>query len=330
MNKPMVFLSHSKKDISFVHRLENDLRRSGIDTWLDEIDIRHGESWLNEIFEHGIAKCDFVIVYVTEHSLTSAMVAKEIDSTLVNQLREGRVKLLIYVDSDITRGKLRYDLQSLHCPTLDDASYAQVFPVVVSTIWSNYSTLVVSKVIAEKDLEIENLKLREELSLQKKSIMAEVDEEFEFIFQELNIKVKVSCKFKLRNVGDEASAEYKMNRMDLLQGVYNNLNGAINTHSINGGISRYLRQRAPSEFFTEKYNVDTVADVNFMESIVTYGFVVRNFNPKPQNGDSRTNIASMFHNYEIFLKSEKFDRFMLWIKLKRKEIDRSVEEISNA
>ena len=132
MNKPMVFLSHSKKDISFIHRLETDLRRSGIDTWLDEIDIRHGESWLNEIFEHGIAKCDFVLVYITENSLASAMVAKEIDSTLVNQLREGRVKLLIYVDSDSTREKLRYDLQSLHCPTLDDNSYAQVFPVVIS------------------------------------------------------------------------------------------------------------------------------------------------------------------------------------------------------
>jgi hypothetical protein len=330
MNKPMVFLSHSKKDISFIHRLETDLRRSGIDTWLDEIDIRHGESWLNEIFEHGIAKCDFVLVYITENSLASAMVAKEIDSTLVNQLREGRVKLLIYVDSDSTREKLRYDLQSLHCPTLDDNSYAQVFPVVISTIWSNYTNLVVSKVIAEKDLEIENLKLREELHLQKKSIMAEVDEEFEFIFKELSAKVKVNCKFKLRNVGDEASAAYTMNRMDLLQGVYNNLNGAINAQSINSGISRYLRQRGPSEFFTDKYDVDILADVNFMESLITFGFVVRNFNPKPQSGDSRIHLASMFHSYEIFLKSEKFDRFMLWTKLKKKEIDRSIEEIANA
>jgi hypothetical protein len=330
MNKPMVFLSQSKKDISFIHRLEADLRRSCIDTWLDEIDIRHGESWLNEIFEHGIAKCDFVLVYVTENSLVSAMVAKEIDSTLVNQLREGRVKLLIYVDSDSTRGRLRCDLQALHCPTFDDKSYTQVFPVVVSTIWSNYTTLVVSKVIAEKDLEIENLRLREELNLQKKSIMAEVDEEFEFIFGELSTNVNVSCKFKLRNVGDEASAEYSMNRMDLLQGVYINLNGAINTHSINNGISRYLRQRAPSELFSDKYDVNTIADVNFMESLVTFGFVVRNFNPKPQNADSRTNIASMYHSYEIFLKSEKFDRFMLWIKLKKKDINRSIEEVENA
>jgi hypothetical protein len=329
MNKPRVFLSHSKKDISFILRLENGLRRSGIETWRDDIDIRHGESWLNEIFEHGIPKCDLVVVYVTDHSLASAMVAKEIDSTIVNQLREGRVKLLIYVDSDSTRGKLRYDLQSLHCPTLDDASYPELFPVVVSTIWRSYATLVVSKVIADKDLEIENLKLREELNLQKKSIMAEVEEEFEFIFKELNAQIKISCKFKPRNVGDEISAQYAMNQMDLLQGVYNNLNGAINAFSIDSSISRYLRQRGPSEYFTDKYSVDTVTDARFMESLVTYGFVVRNFNPRPHNGDSRT-AAQIFHNYEIFLKSEKFDRFMFWIRLKRKEMDRSIEDISNA
>lgn len=331
MKKPMVFLSHSKKDIAFIHRLDIDLRRSGIDTWLDEIDIRHGESWLNEIFEYGIAKCDFVLVYVTEHSLASAMVAKEIDSTLVNQLREGRVKLLIYVDSDSTREELRYDLQSIHCPALNDNSYSKVFPVVVSTIWSNYATLAVSKVIVEKNLEIENLKLREELNLQKKAIMAEVDEEFEFIFKELSSNVKVHCEFRLRNAGgDEIIAEYTMNRMDLLQGVYNNLNGVINTHSINNGISRYLRQRKPSKYFNDKYNVAIAADVDFMESLITFGFVVRNFNPKPQNGGTRSNSTSIFHSYEIFLKSEKFDRFMLWIKLKKKEIDRAIEEITNA
>ena len=45
-NRPRVFLSHSKADVTFISQLYEDLRHCQIDPWLDSIDIRHGEPWL--------------------------------------------------------------------------------------------------------------------------------------------------------------------------------------------------------------------------------------------------------------------------------------------
>ena len=90
INKPRAFLSHSKKDKYFIEKLAADLRKCQIDYWLDTEEIRAGKSWLKMIFEDGIPTCDVVIVYLTENSIKSKMVEKEIDATLIEQLSEKR------------------------------------------------------------------------------------------------------------------------------------------------------------------------------------------------------------------------------------------------
>ena len=82
-NKPKIFLSHSKKDIDFIKKVKHDFDYCKIDTWLDEIDIQHGESWLDQIFENGMPTCNAVLVYITENSISSPMVKKEIDSAII-------------------------------------------------------------------------------------------------------------------------------------------------------------------------------------------------------------------------------------------------------
>jgi len=76
INKPRVFLSHSKADIEFIERVNQDLHRCQISPWLDSEEIRHGKPWLDAIFEDGIPTCDAVLVYFTESSLQSKMVKK--------------------------------------------------------------------------------------------------------------------------------------------------------------------------------------------------------------------------------------------------------------
>lgn len=67
LNKPRVFLSHSKSDKSFIELINNDLRKCQIDPWLDSEEIRHGKPWLDTIFEDGIPTCDSVLVYFTDN-----------------------------------------------------------------------------------------------------------------------------------------------------------------------------------------------------------------------------------------------------------------------
>lgn len=91
LNKPRVFLSHSKADIEFIERVYNDLRKCHINPWLDSEEIRHGKPWLDAIFKDGISTCDSVLVYFTAASLNSKVVKKEIDGrvgTRKNQKRQ--------------------------------------------------------------------------------------------------------------------------------------------------------------------------------------------------------------------------------------------------
>jgi hypothetical protein len=331
MNKPMVFLSHSKKDIDFIHNLDSDLRRCGIETWLDEIDIRHGESWINEIFENGIAKCDFVLVYITDSSIKSAMVSKEIDSAIVSQLHENRVKLLLYVDSDTTRDRLRLDLRSIHCPLFNQENYCKVMPTIVSSIWKNHMDAILARVISEKDMALENYRLKEELNEQKKSFLSELDEEFSFMYEELNSKLEV--RYGIKNTEGKRIDEqlFVLNKLDVVTGVYYNIDGVISKHSIESWIIEYLKQKSPTELRADNLTKTVSIGSDLMNNFITFGFVGRHFNPKSaQNSESRGLRFLNIHNYEVYLKSEKFDKFNFWLRIKKKKIDRTIENRTNA
>jgi hypothetical protein len=310
-------------DIDFIHKVDNEFRKCNIDTWLDEIDIKHGSNWMAEIFENGIAKCDLVFVYITKNSLSSPMVSKEIDSTIINQFNEKRVKLLLYVDSIESRNKLRLDLQTIHSPELNLKNFYKIFPAVVANIWSNYLNNITAKILREKDIEIENYKLKEEKRLSQKMFMEEYEQEFVFLYNELNKYFEIECELNV--IGSKKACKYKLNIINTLYLVYNQQFGNVNQSTIVNSISDYLEQKLNISISSAKI----IGDTNLMNTFVIFGFLSRNFNPKQQTSDTKMMTLSMFHSYEIFLKSEKFDKFMLWIKYKNIEYDKTISEVKN-
>jgi hypothetical protein len=64
------FLSHSSVDKPFARRLTGDLRANGIDVWLDEEQIRPGQSIVGRIND-GLAKNKFVLLAVSKSFLAS-------------------------------------------------------------------------------------------------------------------------------------------------------------------------------------------------------------------------------------------------------------------
>ncbi|MCI5166037.1 MAG: toll/interleukin-1 receptor domain-containing protein [Candidatus Electrothrix sp. GM3_4] len=163
LNKPRVFLSHSKKDAELIRRLYDDLRRCQIEPWLDEIDIRPGKPWLDAIFEEGIPTCDCVFIYLTENSVSSAMVKKELDAAVLGQLEDNKIALLPYVSSGAVRASLRADIRSLQVPALNEENYPQILSQLVAEIWRSFMERTVAGAVQHERVK----RLEAELELEK-------------------------------------------------------------------------------------------------------------------------------------------------------------------
>ncbi len=71
-----VFISYSRKDLSFVKQVVADLKKAGLDVWYDVSSIRGGSRWRVEI-EKAIKKSLFVLVVLSPDSMTSQWVERE-------------------------------------------------------------------------------------------------------------------------------------------------------------------------------------------------------------------------------------------------------------
>ena len=71
-----VFLSYSRKDISFIERLAADLKNAGIDVWYDVSRIAGGARWRSEI-ENALRNSQHVIVVLSPDSIVSEWVERE-------------------------------------------------------------------------------------------------------------------------------------------------------------------------------------------------------------------------------------------------------------
>lgn len=90
---PSVFLSHNHADKSFVRRLAVDLDNQGIRYWLDEAEIKVGESLIEKI-RAGIDQVDFVAVVLSPNSVSSAWVQREVDVAMNQEILGRKVKVL--------------------------------------------------------------------------------------------------------------------------------------------------------------------------------------------------------------------------------------------
>lgn len=108
----VAFLSHSSKDKPFIRQLAADLNSHGIDVWLDEQRIRVGDS-IPEKIAQGLAGSDFFLIAISENSLESQWVQKELNNALVGEVERRKVHIM----------PLRLDGSSMP-PIIKDKKYA--------------------------------------------------------------------------------------------------------------------------------------------------------------------------------------------------------------
>lgn len=93
-----IFLSHSSIDKPKVRKIANDLQRMGHYTWIDEAEIKIGDSLIDKIAS-GIAQTDYLGVVLSQNSVNSEWVKREVNIALTQEIKGKYYKVLpIYIE----------------------------------------------------------------------------------------------------------------------------------------------------------------------------------------------------------------------------------------
>ncbi len=90
---PSVFLSHNSRDKAFARKLASMLEDNGVNVWIDEAELKVGDSLIQKIGS-AIEETDFVAVVLSPNSVDSTWVKKELAIAMERELSERKVTVL--------------------------------------------------------------------------------------------------------------------------------------------------------------------------------------------------------------------------------------------
>ncbi|MFF3039189.1 toll/interleukin-1 receptor domain-containing protein [Arthrobacter citreus] len=97
---PKAFISHATEDKAFVVPFATMLREKGVDAWVDQWEIKAGESLVDRIFESGIKEASVFIVVLSSTSVTKPWVRDELDAGVTRRI-SGQTKVIPVVLDDV-------------------------------------------------------------------------------------------------------------------------------------------------------------------------------------------------------------------------------------
>jgi formylglycine-generating enzyme required for sulfatase activity len=97
-----IFISHSSADASSALKLAEDLKRAGVEVWLDEWEIGVGER-ITQAIQEGLHKATHLAVWLTSASVESGWVEREWQSKYGSEIASGSIVVfpLLAEDCDI-------------------------------------------------------------------------------------------------------------------------------------------------------------------------------------------------------------------------------------
>lgn len=126
-----VFLCHSKNDKEFARRLAADLTRAGARVWLDEAEIKVGDSLVKKIGD-GLMEMEFVGIVLSPDSVASEWVQRELATALKLEIDERCVKALPILLRDCAIPPLLAD--KLYADFRDPTNYAAALEKVIAAL----------------------------------------------------------------------------------------------------------------------------------------------------------------------------------------------------
>lgn len=99
MSAPKVFISHASEDKDrFVVEFARRLRDNGVDAWLDQWEMKPGDSLVDKIFEEGLKDARAVIVVLSKVSVQKPWVREELNASVVNRISRGTRLIPVVID----------------------------------------------------------------------------------------------------------------------------------------------------------------------------------------------------------------------------------------
>jgi hypothetical protein len=114
MTAPKVFLSHASEDKDrFVVGFARLLRESGVDVWLDQWEMKPGDSLVDKIFEEGLKEARAVIIVLSTTSVQKPWVREELNASVVNRISRGTRLIPVVIDECDVPESLRSNRQKV-------------------------------------------------------------------------------------------------------------------------------------------------------------------------------------------------------------------------
>lgn len=135
---PSIFLSHSHNDKPFVRRLANDLTAKGIRVWIDEAEIKIGDSLIRKI-SSGIYEMDFLGAVLSPDSIQSNWIQEELEQALHIQISEAYVKVLPILLRDCKMPGFLLD--KAYADFRDENNYQMALEKLIERIHQRYDHL---------------------------------------------------------------------------------------------------------------------------------------------------------------------------------------------
>jgi len=329
-NKPRVFLSHSKADAEFIERAASDFRRCQIEPWLDTEEIRHGKPWLSEIFESGIPACDCLLVYLTENSINSAMVQREMDAGFIQKLKDQQVALLPYVSDAAYRERLRLDVQSLQTPEWNTSNYHSIFPRIVAEIWRAYLERVIPVTIAEErarrleaELTVEKLRRDESAGVFRPA----EDKDFAYIHRTLNHETQLTLSNREADKPEAVlqTATYTVNLVSLIIHLSQEEPHTVEQKDIERSLANLLERDNTDFPPNAKIKIYIDSGPNVPDLLRMFGFAtwIDRLEPRTSHNWQGGHIKTIYYQVPArrTVFTDKIQRFRYWLAINDLEPD---------
>jgi hypothetical protein len=132
-----IFLSHSHADKRFARKIANDLMAFGHKVWIDEAELKIGDSLIEKIAT-GLFEVDYVAAIISSHSIKSNWVSKELTIASTREINEKRVVVLpILIERVELPGFL---VDKFYGVFINKRLYKRQFDLLLRTLRTSYPT----------------------------------------------------------------------------------------------------------------------------------------------------------------------------------------------
>jgi hypothetical protein len=91
--RPTAFLTYSHADKEIVKQVAHQLLEQGVNVWYDAHQIGAGDNIADRV-DRGVESADFLVFFMSESSLRSAWVTREVDAAITRQASGSGVRVL--------------------------------------------------------------------------------------------------------------------------------------------------------------------------------------------------------------------------------------------